>query len=141
MLNWLLIFVPLAAGLEIFAPGQDTFIFLASALAIIPLAGWLGKATEQLAHRTGEGVGGLLNATFGNAAELIIAGIGWYFVEALAWVTGGGQRPEATFQQVWEIKRCNSKFCRALGGPRQRHQPRVGNHAWRRAVLRSHLDP
>src|SRR5437763_15720089 len=75
MLNWLVIFVPLAAGLEIFAPGQDTFIFLASALAIIPLAGWLGKATEQLAHRTGEGIGGLLNATFGNAAELIIAGM------------------------------------------------------------------
>src|SRR5262249_43903263 len=40
---------------------------------IIPLAGWLGKATEQLANRTGEGIGGLLNATFGNAAELIIA--------------------------------------------------------------------
>src|SRR5262249_27304271 len=42
-------------------------------IAIIPLAGWLGKATEQLANRTGEGMGGLLNATFGNAAELIIA--------------------------------------------------------------------
>ena len=42
-------------------------------LAIIPLAGWLGHATEELSRRTGEGVGGLLNATFGNAAELIIA--------------------------------------------------------------------
>jgi Ca2+:H+ antiporter len=39
----------------------------------LPLAGWLGRATEQLAERLGEGVGGLLNATFGNAAELIIA--------------------------------------------------------------------
>ncbi len=39
----------------------------------MPLAGWLGRATEQLAERLGEGVGGLLNATFGNAAELIIA--------------------------------------------------------------------
>jgi Ca2+:H+ antiporter len=75
MLNWLLIFVPVAAGLEIFAPQQYTLLFLASALAIIPLAGWLGTATEQLAHRTGEGIGGLLNATLGNAAELIIAGI------------------------------------------------------------------
>jgi Ca2+:H+ antiporter len=75
MLNWLFIFVPVAAGLEIFAPQQFTLLFLASALAIIPLAGWLGHATEQLAHRTGEGVGALLNATLGNAAELIIAGI------------------------------------------------------------------
>jgi Ca2+:H+ antiporter len=40
--------------------------------AIVPLAAWLGRATEQLAERTGEGIGGLLNATFGNAAELII---------------------------------------------------------------------
>jgi len=42
-------------------------------MAIIPLAGWLGRATEELSRHTGEGVGGLLNATFGNAAELIIA--------------------------------------------------------------------
>ena len=48
---------------------RNTFI----ALAIIPLAGWMGKATEHLAERTGEGIGGLLNATFGNAAEMIIA--------------------------------------------------------------------
>ena len=40
---------------------------------IIPVAGWMGHATEHLASRLGEGVGGLLNATFGNAAELIIA--------------------------------------------------------------------
>jgi len=48
-------------------------IFCFSALAIIPLAGLMGEATEQLASRLGAGVGGLLNATFGNAAELIIA--------------------------------------------------------------------
>ena len=48
-------------------------LFLVSALAIIPIAGWMGHATEQLAHRMGEGIGGLLNASFGNAAELIIA--------------------------------------------------------------------
>src|SRR3954468_2613595 len=73
MLNWLLIFVPVAVVLEFAAPGAHNWIFLTSCLAIIPLAGWLGRATEQLAHRTGEGIGGLLNATFGNAAELIIA--------------------------------------------------------------------
>src|SRR4026209_45165 len=73
MLNWLLIFVPIAIGLEFLAPESQSLIFLAACLAIVPLAGWLGRATEQLAAHTGEGVGGLLNATFGNAAELIIA--------------------------------------------------------------------
>ena len=72
-LNWLLIFIPAAVGLHFFAPQQDVYIFIASCLAIIPLAGWMGHATEQLADKTSEGVGGLLNATFGNAAELIIA--------------------------------------------------------------------
>ena len=73
MLKWMLLFVPVAIALEWFAPGQHLLVFLAAALAILPLAGWLGRATEQLAERSGEGVGGLLNATFGNATELIIA--------------------------------------------------------------------
>ncbi len=73
MLNWLLIFVPVTIGLEFFLPGQHTLIFVTACLAVIPLAGWLGHATEELARYTGEGAGGLLNATFGNAAELIIA--------------------------------------------------------------------
>jgi Ca2+:H+ antiporter len=72
-LNWLLIFVPGAVALRMLAPESGTLIFAAACLAIIPLAGWLGRATEHLAARTSEGVGGLLNATFGNAAELIIA--------------------------------------------------------------------
>lgn len=75
MLNYvLLIFVPVAFVLEAFhAPG--VWVFLVSALALLPLAGWMGRATEELAARAGSTVGGLLNATFGNAAELIIAGI------------------------------------------------------------------
>jgi Ca2+:H+ antiporter len=72
-LDWLLVFLPVAIALEHFAPGQTLWIFIASGLAIVPLAGWLGRATENIAERTSEGVGGLLNATFGNAAELIIA--------------------------------------------------------------------
>jgi Ca2+:H+ antiporter len=72
-INWLLIFIPVAVVLEHAMPEQALWIFVASALAIMPLAGWMGKATEQLAERVGEGIGGLLNATFGNAAELIIA--------------------------------------------------------------------
>jgi Ca2+:H+ antiporter len=72
ILNLLLIFVPLAIALEL-AHANPLLIFIASCLAIIPLAGFMGKATEHLAERLGEGIGGLLNATFGNAAELIIA--------------------------------------------------------------------
>ena len=72
-MNWLLLFIPTAIALEHLAPQQHLPIFVAAGLAILPLAGWMGKATERLAERLGEGVGGLLNATFGNAAELIIA--------------------------------------------------------------------
>ena len=73
-LDWLLIFIPVAIALR-FIPAFEnpTALFIASCLAIIPLAGWMGKATEHLADHLGQGIGGLLNATFGNAAELIIA--------------------------------------------------------------------
>ena len=72
-LSWLLVFVPAVLALELTHSKSHVAIFICSCLAILPLAGWLGKATEHLAERTSEGVGGLLNATFGNAAELIIA--------------------------------------------------------------------
>jgi len=73
-LNWLVIFVPIAIALRFWPGGGDpTAVFICSGLGIIPLAGWIGHATESLAARVGAGVGGLLNATFGNAAELIIA--------------------------------------------------------------------
>ena len=72
ILNALLIFVPVAIVLELMH-ASATLVFIASCLAIIPLAGVMGKATEHLAEKVGEGIGGLLNATFGNAAELIIA--------------------------------------------------------------------
>ena len=52
--------------------GSDVAIFATSALAIIPLAGLIGQSTEEIAVRTGPQIGGLLNATLGNAAELII---------------------------------------------------------------------
>src|SRR5207247_11219456 len=73
-LDWLLVFVPVAFVLR-YIPGWEngTALFIVSALAIVPIAGWMGHATEQLAHRMGAGIGGLLNASFGNAAELIIA--------------------------------------------------------------------
>jgi Ca2+:H+ antiporter len=79
--NWLkqnflmafLVFVPIAFVLEYVVHASGVAIFICAALAIIPLAGLMGRATEQIAERLGEGIGGLLNATFGNAAELIIA--------------------------------------------------------------------
>ncbi len=73
MWNWLFVFAPVAIVLAHIAPAHHSLIFLTSALAILPLAAWLGRATEHLADRSGEAIGGLLNATFGNAAELIIA--------------------------------------------------------------------
>jgi Ca2+:H+ antiporter len=75
-LDWLLVFVPIAIVLRLVpAWNNPTALFICSALAIIPVAGWIGQSTEALACHVGEGLGGLLNATFGNAAELIIAGI------------------------------------------------------------------
>ncbi|MBI2804287.1 MAG: calcium/proton exchanger [Planctomycetes bacterium] len=71
-LYWLLLAIPLAAGLEWTHQGK-VWVFLAACLAIIPLAGLMGRATENLAVTMGPSIGGLLNATFGNAAELIIA--------------------------------------------------------------------
>ncbi len=70
-LTFLLVFVPVSIALKLLHT-NPVWIFVTSALAIIPLAGLMGQATEQLAERLGVGLGGLLNASFGNAAELII---------------------------------------------------------------------
>ncbi len=67
----MLVFVPLAFVAE-FALHNPILIFATSAIALVPLAGLLGEATEELAIHTGPRIGGLLNATLGNAAELII---------------------------------------------------------------------
>jgi Ca2+:H+ antiporter len=66
------VFIPLALALDL-AGASDTLVFFASALALVPAAAAMGKATEEAAGRAGPGVGGLLNVTFGNAPELIIA--------------------------------------------------------------------
>ncbi len=73
-LDWLLLAVPAAFAIR-FVPAwrNDTLLFIITGVAIIPLAGWMGRATAHLSARAGPGIGGLLNATFGNAAELIIA--------------------------------------------------------------------
>ena len=68
----MLVFVPVAIALELLH-GNEVAIFATSALAILPLAGLIGHATEELAARSGPQLGGLLNATFGNVTEMIIA--------------------------------------------------------------------
>ena len=72
-INWLLIFVPITVALEHVWPQAHTWIFFSACVAIIPIAHLIVEATEHIALRTGDAIGGLLNATFGNAPELIIA--------------------------------------------------------------------
>jgi Ca2+:H+ antiporter len=71
-INVLLVAAPVSWVLAATIPGSPS-VFLTAAAALIPLAGLIGLGTEQLARRSGPGWGGFLNATFGNAAELIIA--------------------------------------------------------------------
>jgi Ca2+:H+ antiporter len=67
----LLVFVPITIGAE-FLGVAPSYVFFLAAIAIIPLAKYIGESTEELAGRTSPALGGLLNATFGNAPELII---------------------------------------------------------------------
>ena len=70
-MNWLLVFVPVAVALDRMG-ASPPLVFFAAALAIVPIASWIVRSTEQLATYTGDAVGGLLNSTFGNAPEVII---------------------------------------------------------------------
>jgi Ca2+:H+ antiporter len=71
-LDWLLVLVPVSIVLDV-ATDAHLAVFATSALAIVPLAGVIGRSTEQLALHTGPKIGGLINATFGNVTELIIS--------------------------------------------------------------------
>jgi Ca2+:H+ antiporter len=72
-MNWFLLFIPLTVGLEHVPNIPAPVLFFSAAVAIIPIAALIVASTEQLSTRTGDAVGGLLNATFGNAPELIIS--------------------------------------------------------------------
>lgn len=72
-LLWMLVFVPLVLVAERTAPTAHTVLFVLAVLAIVPLAALLSHATESVAEKTGDAIGGLLNATLGNLTELIIA--------------------------------------------------------------------
>jgi Ca2+:H+ antiporter len=115
----LLVAVPVSVALNA-THASPTLVFTLACLGVLPLAGYMGEATEHLAQRTGPNVGGLLNATFGNAAELIIAiaalraGLvdlvkasitgsilgNLLLILGLAIVAGGVSRPELRFNRT-----------------------------------------
>src|SRR5829696_10248636 len=70
--HYLAVFIPTAVALEL-AHASPVLVFGAAALGVIPTAAVMGEATEQIAAKTGPGIGGFMNVTFGNAPELIIA--------------------------------------------------------------------
>ena len=70
-LLWLLVFVPALFVVQRLKPDSHTLLFVLSVLAIVPLAALLSHATEAVAAKTGDTVGGLLNATLGNLTELV----------------------------------------------------------------------
>jgi len=72
-LLWLLALVPVVFVAQVVKPEAHTLLFLLSVVAIVPLAGLLSRATESVASKTGDTIGGLLNATLGNLTELLIA--------------------------------------------------------------------
>ena len=72
-MTWLLLLVPLSLALRYATHASPLWVFLVAALAIVPLAEWIRRATEQIARVAGSAIGGLLNVTFGNVAELILA--------------------------------------------------------------------
>ncbi len=110
--------ISVVLGYAIHAPA--VWVFFTACLGVLPLAGYMGEATEHLAHRTGPTIGGLLNATFGNAAELIIAIVALraglvelvkasitgsilgnlLLILGLALVAGGTRQPELRFNRT-----------------------------------------
>ncbi|RYG46088.1 calcium/proton exchanger [bacterium] len=72
-MRWLLALVPISLAMEYLFHAPPTWVFVVSVLAIVPLASMVKDATEQIASRMGSTIGGLLNVSFGNAAELILA--------------------------------------------------------------------
>lgn len=70
---WLLLFIPASLAIAFVTTPESAWTFAAAIVAIVPLAEWIRRATDHLARRAGPAIGGLLNVSFGNAAELILA--------------------------------------------------------------------
>ncbi|MEP7361352.1 MAG: calcium/proton exchanger [Chloroflexota bacterium] len=71
--TWLLLLIPISVGLAYVTTPDSLWTFAAAAAGVIPLAEWMRRATEHLARRAGPAIGGLLNVSFGNTAELVLA--------------------------------------------------------------------
>ena len=118
---WLLLYLAIPASIVLARrEGSDLLVFAVTCIGMLPLAALMGTATEHLAERSGPALGGLMNATFGNAAELIIAIVALraglvdlvkasitgsilgnlLFVLGIALVTGGLRRPLLTFNRT-----------------------------------------
>jgi len=147
--------VPVALALHLLGKSQS-WQFIASCLAIVPLAGWLGRATEHLANHVGQGAGALLNATFGNATELIIALLALHqglfvvvkasitgsiignilLVMGLAFAAGGMKYEEQSFNRT-AIRSSNTTLTLAaiaLFTPTIFHLGSMQNHGWNPAI-------
>lgn len=72
-LNWLLVFIPIAIGLDQYG-AHPLLVFFTAAISIVPLTKLIGKATENLAVHLGDTLGGILNATMENVPEMVIGG-------------------------------------------------------------------
>src|SRR5437870_2916961 len=73
LITWSLLLIPVALVVHYLLGVAPIWSFVASILAIVPLAAWIRRATEAIAAGAGASIGGLLNVTFGNAAELVLA--------------------------------------------------------------------
>ena len=105
----LLVFVPVAIVLELLG-GNPTLLFISSALGIVPLAGLLGESTDALAEKAGDRIGALLNATLGNAAELIIT-----IAAIQAGLAGRGQGIHHRFDSGKSACWCWARVCWRAG--------------------------
>jgi calcium/proton exchanger cax len=112
----LLAFIPVSLALRYLLDVPPTWVFVAGAAAIGLLADWVRRATEQLAHRAGATIGGLLNVSFGNIAELVLA----LFVlsEAKTQVEVAGCRNLGGRKQVGVVDFQIGKGCTVLSGER-----------------------
>jgi len=120
----LIVFVPVVIVLERLTPDSHTLLFLLSVVAIVPLAALLSRATEAVAARTGDAVGGLLNATLGNLTELVIslaalqagqyllvkASIAGAIVTNTLFMVGGSFLLGGLKHHIQEFNRVNARF-------------------------------
>ena len=125
--HWMLVFVPIAMWLEHVRASAIPLKFLVAALAIVPIARLIGHSTEHLSHYTGDSIGGLLNATFGNLPELIICVValkaGLYSMVAASLDRRNPVQPAARPRPQLPARRISPPYAgvQCAGDPRLQH--------------------